>query len=438
MNDRGAIILVLLLCFAYTKAQDKNNRPNIIYIMTDDLGYADLSCYGRKDYTTPNLDKLAIQGMRFTHAYSGGPMCTPTRVSFMTGRYPARLSLGLIEPIDWTAKDSAIGLTPTIPSLATLLKKVGYHTALIGKWHLGFKPEFSPIKNGFDEFFGFHGGGIDYVSHSGPKKKPDLYENDKAVLVEGYSTDIFTDKAIEFVKRKHDKPFFLSLQHNAPHWPWQGATDGAYHDTMDFKAGGTPQIFAAIMKSLDDNIGRLMNSLDETGLAKNTVVIFVSDNGGERFSDMGPLTGRKMLLWEGGIRVPALVRWPGKIKAGAVTTQPVITMDWTATILSLAGAKQDKNLPMDGQNLLPFLTGKKNEFDRTFYWRVHQRNQQKAIREGKWKYLKDEKGEYLFNLAIDQSEKNDLKSIEPDLFQDLKNKYAAWEATVLLPVPLRR
>lgn len=406
--------------------------------MTDDLGYADLSCYGRKDYATPNLDRLATEGMRFTHAYSGGPMCTPTRVSFMTGRYPARLSLGLIEPLEWSAKDSTIGLTPTIPSIATLLKKVGYHTALIGKWHLGFKPEFSPRKNGFDEFFGFHGGGIDYVSHSGPRKIPDLYQDETAVVLEGYSTDIFSDKAIDFLKRKHDKPFFLSLQYNAPHWPWQGPTDPAYHDTMRLQAGGTPEIYAGIIKSLDDNVGRLMAVLEETGLSKNTVLIFVSDNGGEKFSDMGPLSGKKMLLWEGGIRVPAIVRWPGKIKAGLVTTQPIITMDWTATILALADAKQDKKLPMDGENLIPFLTGKKNEFERIFYWRVHQRNQQKALRDGKWKYLKDEKGEYLFNLQIDQSEKNDLKLIEPDLFQDLKNKYAAWEATVLLPVPLRR
>ncbi len=438
MFSRGTLLCLCLLSASILPAQQKNSRPNIIYIMTDDLGYADLSCYGRKDYATPNLDRLATEGMRFTHAYSGGPMCTPTRVSFMTGRYPARLSLGLIEPLEWSAKDSTIGLTPTIPSIATLLKKVGYHTALIGKWHLGFKPEFSPRKNGFDEFFGFHGGGIDYVSHSGPRKIPDLYQDETAVVLEGYSTDIFSDKAIDFLKRKHDKPFFLSLQYNAPHWPWQGPTDPAYHDTMRLQAGGTPEIYAGIIKSLDDNVGRLMAVLEETGLSKNTVLIFVSDNGGEKFSDMGPLSGKKMLLWEGGIRVPAIVRWPGKIKAGLVTTQPIITMDWTATILALADAKQDKKLPMDGENLIPFLTGKKNEFERIFYWRVHQRNQQKALRDGKWKYLKDEKGEYLFNLQIDQSEKNDLKLIEPDLFQDLKNKYAAWEATVLLPVPLRR
>ena len=436
MEDRFAFDLLLrlrarIICTG-------KSRPNIIYIMTDDMGYADLSCYGRKDYKTPNIDGLAAEGIRFTNAYSAGPLCTPTRVGFLTGRYPARHSLGLIEPLEWSAKDSLIGLSAEQPSIASLLKASGYHTALIGKWHLGFVPKFNPLQNGFEEFFGFHGGGVDYISHNGPRGQPDLWENEKPVKIDGYLTDLLTQKAITFLQRKHDKPFFLSLQYNAPHWPWQAPGSLPYPDTMRMMVGGSPVIYAAMMKSLDDNVGLLLKELKKAGLEKNTVVIFVNDNGGERYSDMGGLTGAKPQLWEGGIRVPAMVRWPGHIKRNAVSSQPVITMDWTVTILALAGARQAKDFPMDGENLLPFLTGKTKPFNRTFYWRVFQRNQQKALRNGNWKYLKDEKDEYLFDLHNDPSEKINLREKQPERFSALKAQFNRWEETVLKPVPLNR
>jgi arylsulfatase A-like enzyme len=421
-------ILIFIMLLFYSNAQSQ--QPNVIYIMSDDMGYGDLSGYGRKDYSTPNLDKLAAQGMKFVNAYSAGAVCTPTRAAFMTGRYPARTPVGLMEPI--TSDKEVIGLTSQYPSVATLMKVAGYETALIGKWHLGFQAQHSPTKNGFDYFFGIHSGAADYVSH-----KDDLYENDSLVYPEGYLTDLFSQKAVAFIRQKHDKPFFLTVTFNAPHWPWQGPTDKPYSEEMDWRAGGSPSIYAAMMKSMDDAVGEIMKALDDEQLSNQTIVIFTNDNGGERYSDNGGLTNAKSSLWEGGIRVPAFVRWPGKIAPGITTQQAAITMDWTATILSAAGAKADTKFPLDGIDLMPILKGKEKSIERIFYWRTSQWSKQKAIRSGDWKYLQDEKGEYLFNLAVDQAEKNDLKEKEKEVFERLKKMYAVWEKTVLMPIPLR-
>ena len=428
-------ILLLLALNIFQPAFSQKDRPNIIYIMADDLGYSDLSGYGRKDYSTPNLDKLASQGLKFVNAYSASPLCTPSRTGFMTGRYPARHSVGLREPLVMNKKDSLVGLSPDQPTLALLLKTAGYETALIGKWHLGFLPKFSPNNNGFDYFYGIHSGAADYISHRGERLGHDLYENDQPVYPKGYLTDLLKNKAVEFLEKKHDKPFFLSMQFNAPHWPWQGPGDSPYPDTMNLRAGGSQEVYAIMMKSLDDAVKAILETLDKQNLAANTVVIFTSDNGGDKFSDMGPLSGGKPQLWEGGIKVPAFVRWPGKIKVG-ITEQPIITLDWTATILDLAKGKPSSQFPPDGRSLLPFLTGERNLTPRTFYWRLFQRNQQKAMRDGDWKWLQDEKGEYLFNIAKDPGEKNNLKEKETAIFDALKKKYEQWESTVLKPIPL--
>lgn len=429
--------LCYLLFFFPAMNVAAQTRPNIIYIMADDLGYADLSCYGRKDYSTPNLDKLASQGMKFTNAYAGAPLCTPTRTSFMTGRYPARTPVGLREPLTSSSADSIVGLTPDYTSLPSLLKKAGYQTHLIGKWHLGFAPASSPVKNGFDEFFGFNGGGLDYVSHTDPSGQNDLYENETPVRKEGYMTTLIKEKTIEILKRKHTRPFFISLMFNAPHWPWQAEGDTAYpRGITNWRAGGSAATYAAMVKAMDDAIGAILKTLEEENLSANTVVIFTSDNGGERFSDMGELSGRKALLWEGGIKIPAFIRWPGKIVANTVTDQVAITMDWTATLIALANAKPDPRFPLDGINLIPLCTGKTKAVSRTFYWRLFQRSQQKAMRDGNWKYLQDEKGEYLFDLSKDPGEKNDLKEKEKQVFEKLKERYKTWEKTVLEPVPL--
>ncbi len=412
----------------------QTDKPNIIYIMVDDMGYGDLSGYGRKEYKTPNLDKLASDGIKFTNAYAAGSLCTPTRTAFMTGRYPAKTSVGLFEPLRGTPKDSMIGLSPSDNPLPLLLKKYGYTTALIGKWHLGFLPEFSPNKNGYEEFFGFHPGATDYISHANRRGVPMLYHNETRVKQDGYFTDIIGDKTVEYINQKHTKPFFLSIQFNAPHWPWQARGDAAYPDTI-WTSGGAPEIFARMMTALDEAVGKILSAVDDAGLSRNTVVIFTSDNGGEKFSDMGGLRGKKLDFFEGGIRVPAFVRWPGKITPNTKTDQVAITMDWTSTILSIAGAKEELK-GLDGIDLVPILTGKTKTSDRTLFWRMAQTRQQKAVRDGQWKYVSDDKGEYLFNLHADPSEKTDSKSANNEIFQKLKNKYASWEATLLTPIPL--
>ncbi len=419
---------LLILISAGVISQSK--KPNIIYIMADDLGYADLSGYGRKEYVTPNLDKLASEGIKFLNAYAAAPVCTPTRTAFMTGRYSARLKIGLREPAI-PGRDSGIGLSPETPSVATLLKNAGYETALIGKWHLGFVSEFGPNKNGFDFFYGIRSGAADYVSHTGDGGRSDLYENENPIVENGYLTTLIKDRALKFLKQPHSKPFFLSLQFTAPHWPWQGPDDPAYPDTMRMNAGGSLATYAKMMIALDDAIGAVIKAIDEQSLSKNTLIIFTSDNGGERFSDMGIYQGRKLSLWEGGIRVPAFVSWKGMIKPNQVSEQVCVTMDWTATILAAAGAKLNAQYPLDGINLLPVCTGQSKSIDRTVYWRTIERSHHKAMRDGNWKYLQDEKGEYLFDLSVDPSEKNNLREKNLDTFERLKAMYAAWEATVL-------
>jgi arylsulfatase A-like enzyme len=433
---RNRIVVLFLLIF-FTCFDAQSQRPNIIYIMTDDMGYGDLSCYGRKDYQTPNLDKLASQGARLVNAYAAAALCTPTRTAFMTGKYPARTPVGLIEPLTATKADSVFGLTAEIPSLASKMKASGYETALIGKWHLGVLPQHNPIKNGYEYFFGILSGAADHVSHKNVGRTHDLYENDQPVFPKGYMTNLFAQKSVEFIKQKHNKPFFLTIMFTAPHWPWQAPGDGAYPDSLNFRNGGSAATYGAMIKSMDDAVGEILRALDDENLSDQTIVIFTNDNGGEKYSDNGGLSKGKNNLWEGGISVPAMVRWPGKISAGSVCEQVVITMDWTKTILSAGEAKaQDHSL--DGINLLPILSGKKQNTQRTLYWRSYQRAKQKAIRMGDWKYLQDENGEYLFNLAVDKAEKNDLKEKEKAIFDRLKKKYAEWEKTVLQPIALQQ
>jgi arylsulfatase A-like enzyme len=421
-----------------------STKPNIIYIMVDDLGYADLSCYGRKDYQTPMIDRFVKEGMNFTQAYSAAPVCTPTRVAFMTGKFPARTALGLREPLTRDPEDLNLGLPANTASVSSLLQKNGYQTALIGKWHLGFNQEFLPTRHGFDYFFGITSGGVDYVTHQAVQKLPakfnaltksaDLYENEKQIERKGYLTDLLTKQAVAFLKQKHTKPFFLSLQYTAPHWPWQAPTDGASTDSLFVQDKSKAGSFKAMMENLDKNFGKVLSAIEQEGLNTSTLIIFTSDNGGEEYSDMGPFKGRKMTLWEGGIRVPAAVQWQGVIKAGTECKQLVITMDWSATILAAAGITPPKD--WDGMNLLPYLKGKAAIVSRTFYWRTANRVQAQALRQGDWKYLQNKDGEFLFNLAEDPYENVNLKDKSPQKLEELKEAFARLNQQMLPPLVL--
>ena len=429
------LLLTVAFSLAILPSIAQQDRPNIIYIMVDDMGYADLSLYGRKDYTTPVLDAFAKEGMRFTQAYAAAPVCTPTRVAFMTGKFPARNPIGLREPLQMDSTDIDIGLSPQLPTISSLLKKAGYKTALVGKWHLGFKTEFFPLAHGFDTFFGVSPGGADYVSHRFEGKDV-LFENNSLVKKEGYMTDLFTDRAVEYIA-KTKGPFFLSLQYTSPHWPWQAPGDPAYNDTTRMSSGGNPATFARMVQNLDANIGRVLKSIDDAGLRNNTLVIFTSDNGGERYSNMSPLKGKKLQLWEGGIRVPAFVRWPKEIKPGSVTDQVAVTMDWTVTILNAAMIPLDKSFKFDGSNLIPVLTGG-NKFDRSLYWRITNRERWDAYRNGDWKYLRSPAGESLFNVVTDMGESNDLKDSNPDIFQKLKTEFQNLDREMLKPYVFKK
>ncbi|QHT66683.1 sulfatase-like hydrolase/transferase [Rhodocytophaga rosea] len=425
-------VIFFCCCFiTVTQAQPLPSKPNIIYIVADDMGYGDLSSYGRNDYQTPNLDKFARQGIRFLQAYAAAPVCTPSRTGFITGRYPARTQVGLWEPLTGQGMDEQMGLTSEQATVSSMLKANGYQTVLIGKWHLGKQPQHHPNKHGFVEFYGVLEGAADYVSH-----QPGLYHNQDSILRKGYLTDLFTEQAVAFIAQKHPKPFFMSLQYTAPHWPWQGPSDVPYADSLDWRSGGSAQIYAQMIQRLDTGIGQIMASLHQNGLEENTLVIFTSDNGGEQFSQMGPFRGKKMELWEGGIRVPAIVRWPNALKGGEESKQVVISMDWTATILAAAGVTAHPNYPLDGMNLLPVCQGKVSLQSRQLAWRTFQRTKQKAFRSGDWKYLHDGKAEYLFNLALDPSEEYDVKNQQPQKLAQLKALYQQWDSQMLPPLAL--
>jgi arylsulfatase A-like enzyme len=413
-------------------------RPNVLYIMADDMGWGDLSCYGRPDYKTPNLDRLAAEGRRFTQAYSAAPVCTPTRCAFVTGRYPARTAVGLEEPLSWrstlVAQKRDVGLPPEYPTVASLLKAAGYHTALVGKWHLGYLPKYSPVKSGFEEFFGIMSGGADYFTHKDATGEADLFEAEVPVERVGYMTDLLTERAVEYLRRRHDAPFFLSLNYTAPHWPWEGPRDEDFSRALGqglgrFTSGGSLKVYAEMMQSLDSGVGRVLRALEEGGHARRTLVVFTSDNGGERFSYNWPFTGQKLDLREGGIRVPAIVRWPGVVPARGTTEQVAVTMDWTATFIAAAGARPHADYPLDGVDLLPVMRGERAPFERTLFWR---NSVQAAARSGRWKYLKaDEKNEYLFDLSTDEREQSDSRAARPEVFERLRGEYGRWESQML-------
>lgn len=409
-------------------------RPNLLFILTDDLGYGDLSCYGLPNYTTPNLDALAAQGTRLTDAYAAAPLCTPTRTAFVTGRYPQRTSVGLEEPIQFREfygeSVDTVGLDPTHPTVASLLKGAGYETALLGKWHLGYAPQFGPNHHGFDEFFGILSGGVDYHAHTDGDGAPDLFENDMPVTRKGYLTDLLTEQAVEYVSRRRSEPFYLSLHYNAPHWPWDTPTFNEPAFGLGDAGGGSLAAYTAMMENLDTNIGEVLAALRENGLEDDTLVIFTSDNGGERFSYNWPLAGGKSDLREGGVRVPAIVRWPGVVPAGALSAQPAITMDWTATLLAAGGAQADPDFPLDGEDLLPVLAGAGAVQDRLFFWRFATADQD-AVRQGPWEYLREGEREYLFNLAEDVREQADHRELEPELLARFQDRFRSWDQTLL-------
>ncbi len=415
-----------------------NARPNIIFIVADDLGYADLGCYGGREAAfgavSPVLDSLAAAGMKFTQGYANSPVCSPTRFALMTARYQYRLRGAAEEPINSRSKGSkTLGLPPEHPTLPSLLKDAGYRTALIGKWHLGYPPVFGPLKSGYEEFFGPMSGGVDYFSHASNNGTHDLYVGEEEKQEEGYLTDLISRRAVDYIDRMAagDAPFFLSLHYTAPHWPWETRDDahlaGEVKDNLFHLHGGNVETYRRMIHHMDEGIGWVMQALRRHGLADDTLVVFTSDNGGERFSDNWPLVGGKMDLTEGGIRVPWIAHWPAAIAPGGVSAQHCMTMDWSATFLDAAGVGAHPDYPLDGVSLLPVLRDRKAAFARPLHWRMNHRGQ-RALRDGKWKYLRVDGNDYLFDIQADERERANLGGREPQRLEKMRAAWEAWNA----------
>ncbi|MBL9199993.1 MAG: sulfatase-like hydrolase/transferase [Opitutaceae bacterium] len=442
------IAVLLLLIAAAGFAAQPASRPNIVFILVDDFGYADSGPYGAKDIRTPHMDRLAREGVRFTDFYSNAPVCTPTRAGFITGRWQQRV--GLEWAFGFTAESfrrvgnewvrepdiHGLGLPTAVTTLPQALKSAGYATGAFGKWHLGYRDEYNPTRRGFDEYFGELLGHADYYTHSYYDGTYALRDGLAPAKVEGYLTDLINRRAVQFIRAHAREPFFLYVPHLAVHAPFQPPGRPKPSVTKANMYDGDRRIYAAMVEKVDEGLGLILAELERAGVLDNTLVVLSSDNGGERYSDNSPLSHKKSTLWEGGIRVPCLMRWPARLPRGVVTPQVAITMDLSATFAALAGAKPHPGRPWDGIDLVPILTGQRAPVERTLFWRIDRTGrQQKAVRHGPWKYLQDGNVEQLFDLAADIGERRDLYFQRPEIFADLKSRLAVWEAEMARETP---
>lgn len=425
------------------------SKPNIIVIIADDLGYADVGFHGSKDIPTPHLDSLAKSGTRFTSGYVSCPYCSPTRAGFLTGRYQTRFghefNPGNAEggnarnrPRKKTSvEDSKIGLPLTEVTVADRLKKAGYSTGLVGKWHLGNAPEYNPTKRGFDEFFGFLGGAHPYLAES-PGSPISLVRGETPIKESEYLTDAIQREAVDFVERHHDHPFFLYLAFNAVHTPLQ-ATDkytARFQNIKDPKR----KTYAAMLSALDDAVGQVLKKVSDHKLEENTLIFFIADNGGPivkgttiNGSINEPLRSGKRFTLEGGIRVPFVASWKGHIPADKVDDRPVIALDIHPTVLAAAGVPIEESFKLDGVNLLPYLEGKDagNPHD-VLLWRF---GKQFAIRKGDWKLVKhDDSPPQLYNLKEDIGESKDLIAAQPAIAKELTETWEKWNKELVPPL----
>lgn len=421
-------------------------RPNIVLILADDLGWGDLSSTGAPDIATPRIDSIARQGVQFSNSYANAPECTPTRCGLLTGRYQQRAgglecaigvnNLGRYDEAEWLQKRDELGLPPEHATLAPLLSKSGYDTAIFGKWHLGYLPQFWPRRHGFGEFFGLLGGNADYYTHeemgegSGQRH---FYRNEERVNPPGNTTDLIADSAIEFLRAARRKPFLLYLPFTSPHDPLQNPAE------FDNSTGTAPHrprdraTYCRMVEHLDRRVGDILSELDRRGMSENTLVVFHSDNGGTAVGRNLPWRGTKSTVFEGGIRSPLYLRWPGRIAAGKTCAQPAMTMDLTATFLQAAGA-DIRNARLDGIDLMPFITGRRAAQERTLFWRYKRgRNRRKAVREGHWKYVFDTGNKLLFDLEKDPGERSDLSREHPKVLAKLEENLQSWETETASP-----
>ncbi len=434
---RTRIFLILFtLLVACADKKENPDYPNIVLIVADDLGYGDISCYGNTTIQTPNLDLLAAEGVKFTDFHSNGAVCSPTRAALMTGKYQQRTGVGGVI----TAKSHRlVGLSPDETTLAEELKKHGYNCGMFGKWHLGYSKEHNPTIQGFDEYVGFVSGNIDYHAHIDQEGYLDWWKDTTIENEEGYSTDLITAYGVRYIKentlKKTGKPFFLYLPHEAPHGPYQRRIDKVLRTvgtpgTEAVANDSIPSIYKEMVEVMDEGIGKIVQTLKETGQYDNTVILFVSDNGANRFGNNGKLRGYKAGVYEGGSRVPAILTYPGKINGGGVNDQIILTMDVLPTLLDIIDQKpESKNI--DGISIKDNLFNQIKLPKRDVFFAY---NNVSFIRSGDWKLIRKKRknGDHveLYNLSNDLQERNDLSLDNPDLMNEMIEKLKLWEKDV--------
>ena len=434
MYQRPLIFSLIITLFLSCEIDiSKNNSPNIIIIMADDLGYGDLSIYGNKKIQTPNIDMLGNDGLLFTDFHSNGTVCSPTRAALLTGKYQQRVGVkGVI-----TAKNHRhVGLSLKEKTFAEIAKQVGYQTAIFGKWHLGYEPKFNPTQQGFDEYIGFVSGNVDYHSHIDQEGYEDWWFGSELKKEKGYSTDLINKHAVDFIKRNKDQRFLLYIAHEAPHYPIQGRLSPPERGSNRVNGKGSNAfgseksksiIYKEMIEVMDEGIGKVIETLSELNLDKKTIVFFFSDNGGTKLSNNGELRAGKGSVYEGGHRVSALVWAPELIKAGRVSNQQIMTMDIFPTVANLIGAVPDQEI--DGISFKNHLLNGEKIEDRSLFWEY---NNNLAMRKGKWKIVIGRKNKIpeLFNLEKDLGETLDIAEQNPRLVKEMMTELEAWKKYV--------
>ena len=436
---------VVFIIFLIASCSSDDSPPNIIVIISDDQGYADVGFHGSKEIFTPNIDRIAKNGVVFSQGYVSYAVCSPSRAGLITGRYQNRF--GYTRNILLAPKDSLMGLPISEQTLPDVLNNVDYKTKAIGKWHLGAHESLVPEKRGFDEFFGFLIGGHRYFPNdltlndlTEASRQMDgyitkIYDNGKRVNTKKYLTEELSDNAVKFIEDNSEDPFFLYLSYNAPHTPLQATdTDLERNNHIDVEKRRT---YAAMVSSMDDGVGLILDKLEEKNISENTIVIFFSDNGGVEwynFSDNGPLRGIKGDFFEGGIRVPFTMQWPKKIKPGIIYNKPIIALDVFATVVSAASAEKFIKNNIDGVNLIPYINGEINGSPHDYLFWKNPDKDIDVIRDNRYKYIRVKDDEYIFDLDNDLSEENNIISSSTPIYQKLKLKFKEWEKDMIDPV----
>lgn len=429
-----ALVNMLAVLCSFTRSIHAADKPNFIVVMADDLGYADLSCYGSTRQQTPHIDRLAETGLKFTDFHSNGTVCSPTRAALLTGRYQQRSA---IDGVVYAApnRNRHHGLQVSEVTFAKRLKEAGYATAIVGKWHLGYERQYNPIHHGFDKFWGYVSGNVDFHSHIDGHGIFDWWEDDQLSYEEGYVTHLITKHAVDFIEEHKEVPFCLYVAHECPHYPYQGPQDGPERKRGDVdafpKRKDIQKAYQEMMHEMDLGIGELTTALKKHGLEENTVVLFFSDNGANQHGENQPLRGRKGNVWEGGHRVPMIAHWPGKIKPGQ-TDQLALTMDIFPTLLELAQIDPPADRQLDGLSLAPTLLHQKSIERGPIVWDY---NHQTAVRSGPWKLVLHRQGPlagqpHLFNLDEDLAEETNLAKEHPAKVKRLHQAYTQWQAEI--------